>query len=189
MKRTKHTIHTENLGHETDRRELEPVCWEKPNNKTGFFKSKLVSQGGDYQTLSNGPNYQSRWLDPPGLLPRLSTRRHSHPLRVFSFISCLKLAIISSPTTPNPAPIRLSRVRRFTNHVRHAQIRSVSQGVVCVHRVYLDNRLFFWVCLLVSKVFIVLGWHLTLRGTNTLNEDEEERQIDVSTYARRLREI
>ena len=25
-RRTKHTIHTENLGHETDRREFEPVC-------------------------------------------------------------------------------------------------------------------------------------------------------------------
>jgi hypothetical protein len=60
---------------------------------------------------------------------------------IFVFAFWQKTALISAPAAPNPAPIRLA-ISRKEVHVRHLQIRFVSQGVVCVHRVSLGGCLF-----------------------------------------------
>ena len=77
------------------------------------------------------------WI-PPGLLPRLSTslRCHNHPL----------LPHIMSQVSTHSCPIH-NQSRPYQDilhtevHVCHLQIRIVSQGVVCVHSVYLGPTL------------------------------------------------
>ena len=52
-------------------------------------------------------------------------------------------------------------------HVGHLQIRIVSQGEVCLNRVYLGSRLLFWVCLSThprgSTLYIFCLYHVSKR--------------------------
>ena len=73
------------------------------------------------------------WI-PPGFLSRSPTRCHIHP-PVFQL--CLKKPYIVFPVTPNQT---LLDVLWREVHVRHLQIRIVSQGVqVCGHSIYGDT--------------------------------------------------
>jgi len=80
------------------------------------------------------------WISPV-FLTRSSTRGHIHPpvhLHIVSQVSAHHLP------RRTQSSIQLSLHREA--HVRHLQIRIVSQGVFCVHSVYLASRLRFWVC-------------------------------------------
>ena len=130
------------------------LCVERSRTtKRGFLKANLC-----HKVVTTRPSQTVQTTSPVDWIHQVSFKGYPRDVTFipFSFTSCLKLVLTSSPDAPNPVPNRLCRVRRFMNHVRHLQIRSVSQGVVCV----LDSRLFFWVCLFTyphgSTLYIIL---------------------------------